>query len=63
MMRPAPRQESRLGASMVIRLCTPKASTSSTHRRLDTRLGETSCSDFTAVVNASSPDSDRPGDN
>ena len=60
MMRPAPRQERGLGSSIVIRLCTPKASTSSTHRRLDTRLGDTSCSDLVSVVKANSPDSDKP---
>ena len=63
LMSTAPRQESRLGASMVMRLCTPKAITSSEHRRLATRLGDTSCSDLISVVKASSADNDKPGDN
>ena len=62
MIKPAPTQERRLGTSMVMRLCTPKASTSSTHLRLATRLGDTSCSDLVRVVKASSPDSDKPGE-
>ena len=61
MIKPAPTQERRLGTSMVMRLCTPKASTSSTHLRLDTRLGDTSCSDLVRAVKASNPDSDNPG--
>ena len=60
MIKPAPTQERMLGTSMVMRLCTPKASTSSTHLRLDTRLGDTSCSDLVRVVKASNPDSDKP---
>ena len=45
----------------VSRLWTAKATTSSTQRRLATRLGEASCSDRVSVVKATSPDTDNPG--
>ena len=46
----------------VRRLWTAKATTSSTQRRLATRLGEASCSDLVSVVKATSPDTDRAED-
>ena len=60
MMRPPPTQEMILGTWREIRLWTANARTSSTHRRLDTRLGETSCSDLVRVVKARRPDTDSP---
>ena len=52
----------RLGRVEVSRLWTAKATTSSTQRRLATRLGEASCSDRVSVVKATSPDTDNPGE-
>merc|ERR1719195_2444575 len=60
MMRQPPRLATRLGAVEVSRLWTAKATTSSTQRRLATRLGEASCSDLVSVVKATSPDTDNP---
>ena len=63
MMRPPPLQVMMLGSWRVIRLWTANARTSSIqHWRLDTRLGETSCSDLVRVVKARRPDTDSPGD-
>ena len=62
MMRPPPVLATRLGAVEVSRLWTAKAATSSTQRRLATRLGDTSCSDLVSVVKATSPDTDRAED-
>ena len=63
MMRPPPTQEMILGTWRVIRLWTANARTSSIqHWRLETRLGETSCSDLVRVVKARRPDTDSPGD-
>ena len=60
MMRVPPREDTTSGRDPVMMAWTEKASTSSTHLRPATRLGEINCRDRVRVVKATSPDSDKP---